>query len=126
MRISELIEQARMRVKTTVDTAMVYTYFSAGRYIVMDEQQGHHRAEYGKQKLQELSELLTQKYGNGWSYSNLRQMRQFYLVYGNLTDTVYQIPSESTSRPLANSTKSSSIEEISQIIDASNPHFTLS
>ena len=53
VRISELIEQARMRVKTTVDTAMVYTYFSAGRYIVMDEQQGHHRAEYGKQKLQE-------------------------------------------------------------------------
>lgn len=27
-RISELIEQARRRIKTTVDTAMVYTYFS--------------------------------------------------------------------------------------------------
>ena len=26
-----------------------------------------------------------------WSYFNLRQMRQFYLAYGNSTDTVCQI-----------------------------------
>ena len=37
------------------------------------------------------SEKLCLKYGEGWSYSNLRQIRQFYLVYANLTDGVCQI-----------------------------------
>lgn len=37
------------------------------------------------------SEKLCLKYGEGWSYSNLRQIRQFYLVYANLTDSVCQI-----------------------------------
>ena len=34
---------------------------------------------------------LCLKYGEGWSYSNLRQIRQFYLAYANLTDGVCQI-----------------------------------
>lgn len=82
-RISELIEQARRRVKTTVDTAMVYTYFSVGRYIVIDEQQGQQRAEYGKQKLQELSEKLTKRFGNGWSVETLKKCRFFFKTYSN-------------------------------------------
>ena len=41
--------------------------------------------------LKELSKRLTDRLGDGWSYSNLRQIRQFYLVYGNLTDSVCQI-----------------------------------
>ena len=41
--------------------------------------------------LEELSKRLTDRLGNGWSYSNLRQIRQFYLVYGNLTTSGYQI-----------------------------------
>ncbi len=34
---------------------------------------------------------LCLKYGEEWSYSNLRQIRQFYLAYANLTDGVCQI-----------------------------------
>lgn len=34
---------------------------------------------------------LCLKYGEGWSCSNLRQIRQFYLAYANLTDGVCQI-----------------------------------
>lgn len=88
--ISKLIEEARKHVKTTVNTAMVYTYYGVGKYIVKDEQQGYQRATYGKQVLKELSKKLCRKYGEGWSYSNLRQIRQFYLTYGNLTDSVCQ------------------------------------
>ena len=33
-RISELIEQARNRVKTVIDTTMVYTYYGVGQYIM--------------------------------------------------------------------------------------------
>lgn len=89
--ITKLIETSRERVKTTINTAMVYTYYGIGKYIVEDEQNGYERAAYGKKVLKQLSEQLCAKYGNGWSYSNLRQIRQFYMVYGNLTDTVCQI-----------------------------------
>ena len=90
-RVSNLIEQARIRVATTMNVAEVYTKYQVGRYIVEDEQSGKKRAEYGKQVLEGLSERLTAHYGDGWSYSNLRQIRQFFLVYSNLTDSVCQI-----------------------------------
>lgn len=47
-RIAALIEESRQRVKTAINTAMVYTYYNVGRYIVEEEQQGKQRAEYGK------------------------------------------------------------------------------
>jgi predicted nuclease of restriction endonuclease-like (RecB) superfamily len=49
--------------------------------IVEDEQQGQHRAEYGKQVLKELSQRLATYFGKGFSERNLEQMRKFYLVY---------------------------------------------
>lgn len=82
--ISKLIDEAHKHVKTTVNTTMVYTYYGVGKYIVEDEQQGYERAAYGKKVLKALSEKLCLKYGEGWSYSNLRQIRQFYLAYANL------------------------------------------
>ena len=89
--ISKLIDEAHKHVKTTVNTTMVYTYYGVGKYIVEDEQQGYERAAYGKKVLKALSEKLCLKYGEGWSYSNLRQIRQFYLAYANLTDGACQI-----------------------------------
>ena len=49
------------------------------------------KAEYGKKLLKELSKKLTKEYGKGFSRSNLQNMRQFYLKYPNLPDTVWQI-----------------------------------
>ena len=90
-KVANLIEQARARVATAMNVAEVYTKYQIGRYIVEEEQSGKKRAEYGKQVLECLSERLTAHYGDGWSYSNLRQIRQFFLTYSNLTDTVCQI-----------------------------------
>ncbi len=101
-KVSHLIEEARQHVKKAVNTAMVYTYYNMGRYIVEDEQQGQGRAEYGKTVLKKLSVRLTGKYGDGWSYSNLRQIRQFYMVYCNLTNTVCQIDGEKRKQCLSN------------------------
>ena len=100
--VSKLIDEARKQVRTAVNTAMVYTYYGVGRYIVEDEQQGHERAEYGKTVLKRLSARLTEKYGEGWSYSNLRQIRQFYMVYCNLTNAVCQIDDENRKHCLSN------------------------
>lgn len=60
---------------------MVITYFEIGRMIVEDEQNGQSRANYGSQILVELSKSLTSDFGKGFSVTNLKQMRQFYLVY---------------------------------------------
>ena len=93
-KVSNLIEQARTRVATAMNVAEVYSKYQIGRYIVEDEQSGKKRAEYGKQVLEGLSERLTARYGDGWSYSNLRQIRQFFLTYSNLTISDCQIEND--------------------------------
>lgn len=80
-KIAELIEITRNKIATTVNLAMVHTYFEIGRMIVEDEQQGKARADYGKHTLKELSIRLIQQFGKGFSERNIEQMRQFYLTY---------------------------------------------
>lgn len=91
-KIAELIDAARSRVKTAVNTAMVYTYYEIGRYIVEDEQNGKSRAEYGKNLIKDLSAKLTERYGKGWTSDNLKLFRRFYSVYSNrgITDSPIQ------------------------------------
>ncbi len=80
-KIANLLKEARKNVVQTINKTMVYTYFEIGRMIVEEEQNGKERAEYGKQLLNELSLRLTAEFGKGFSTTNLKQMRQFYLTY---------------------------------------------
>ena len=59
--ISHLIEESRRQVAKAVNTAMVYTYYGVGQYIVEFEQGGKERAAYGKEVLKILSARLTEK-----------------------------------------------------------------
>lgn len=123
-RISALIEDARKRIVTTVNIAEVYTKYSIGQYIVEDEQKGEYRAQYGKQILQNLSARLTDRFGDGWSYSNLRQIRQFYIVYGNLTNAVCQIDGKNDKQCLSISDSAIDVTSLSKQMP--EPAFTLS
>lgn len=102
--VSEVLAKARKNAKTAVNLSMVYAYFEIGRMIVEEEQQGANRAAYGKQILKELSAYLTKIYGKGFSVTNLKQMRQFYLAYANdqigqiLSDQFKKLPAVSTGR----------------------------
>ena len=80
-KIASILEESRKFVASTVNTAMVQTYFEIGRLIVEEEQHGNIRAEYGKETLKKLSIKLTANYGKGFSVTNLKQMRDFYLTY---------------------------------------------
>ena len=82
-KISMLIEASRKHVSKAIDTAMVYTYFGVGQYIVEYEQQGKARAAYGKGVLKRLSARLTDTFGKGWSVDTLEKTRKFYNVYSN-------------------------------------------
>jgi predicted nuclease of restriction endonuclease-like (RecB) superfamily len=90
-KITSIIEQARQKAATAVNLTMVYTYFEIGRYIVEDEKQGEQRAEYGKSVWKELSERLTERFGNGFSVENLRFIRKFFLTYQERVNSIYQI-----------------------------------
>lgn len=73
--VKELLNNAKERVKTATNVAMVYTYYEIGRRIVEQEQEGENRAEYGKEVLNQLSQALTKEFGKGYSVLNLK-MRQ--------------------------------------------------
>ena len=79
--ISALIEQSRKRVTTTIKVAEVYTKYNIGKYIVEDEQHGEYRAQYGKQVLKNLSNRLTERFGDGWTFDTLKRCRYFYNIY---------------------------------------------
>jgi predicted nuclease of restriction endonuclease-like (RecB) superfamily len=79
--IRSLVLSARQSAARGVDLLQVYTNYEIGRRIVEQEQQGEDRAQYGKELLNELAARLAGEFGNGFSVSNLRYMRQFYLAY---------------------------------------------
>ncbi|GGE24336.1 PDDEXK nuclease domain-containing protein [Psychroflexus planctonicus] len=97
--IVDLLQSARSKVVRAVNQTMVITYFEIGKMLVEEEQEGKERADYGKQILKELSDVLTKKFGKGYSTTNLKQMRQFYLVYSigqTLSDDFKSNPQKSS------------------------------
>lgn len=81
--IANLIDESRKQIAKTVNSAMVYTYYGVGQYIVEFEQEGNARAAYGKGVLKRLSARLTERYGNGWSVDTLEKSRKFFIEYSN-------------------------------------------
>ena len=90
-RVIALVENARRKVASVANVALVYTYYEIGRMIVEDEQDGNSRAGYGEKVLEDLSSKLTARFGRGWSKENLLLMRRFFLEYSNSVNTVYEI-----------------------------------
>lgn len=80
-RVVSILEQARANVVRSVNTNMVLAYWLVGREIVSELQGGEDRAEYGKQVLENLSARLSERYGKGFSTTNLKYFRLFYQAY---------------------------------------------
>ena len=80
--IRDTVAEAQQKVYATVNFAMVETYWNIGKQIY--EAQGENeRAEYGAGLLKFLSEKLTEEFGKGYTVTNLKYMRQFYLTFPN-------------------------------------------
>ncbi len=79
--VCRIIEGARQFVSITANTALVKQNWEIGRLIVEDEQGGKRKADYGKAQLEKLAQRLTSQYGNGYTLTNLKYMRQFYLAF---------------------------------------------
>jgi predicted nuclease of restriction endonuclease-like (RecB) superfamily len=55
-----------------------------GRRIVVQEQQGKARADYGKHIIELASQSLTEEFGRGFSETQVRNYRKFYLAFSKL------------------------------------------
>ena len=81
--IRQILQSARGKAYTAVNTAMVEAYWLIGKRIVEEEQQGEERAKYGQFLIRNLSLQLTLEFGKGFSIANLKNIRQFYLVFSD-------------------------------------------
>ena len=59
---------------------MVEAYWNIGRVIV-EKQGGNNKAEYGTALIENLSKKMTKEFGKGFTVANLKNMRQFYLIF---------------------------------------------
>ena len=80
--IKSILNSARNKVYQTANFAMVEAYWNIGKSII-EEQGGNEKAEYGTGLLKELSKQMTQDFGKGFTVTNLKYMRQFYLTFPN-------------------------------------------
>lgn len=79
--VRNIIEHAHSNAYRAVNFAMVQAYWNVGRMIVEEEQSGKNRADYGEKLILLLSDRLTEDFGKGFDSSNLKRMRQFYLLF---------------------------------------------
>ncbi|WP_159991992.1 PDDEXK nuclease domain-containing protein [Pelistega ratti] len=82
--IKNILSDARQKAYRAVNSSMIEAYWKIGERIVLEEQNGKERADYGKEILQNLSIELTQAFGKGFSYRSLREIRQFYLMFSDV------------------------------------------
>ncbi|MCK5242087.1 DUF1016 family protein [bacterium] len=88
--IREILQKARNKAYSAINTAMVEAYWSIGKRIVIEEQKGKNRAEYGQELIKNLSIALNTEFGKGFSVANLWNFRQFYLIFPE-TEKLYTL-----------------------------------
>jgi predicted nuclease of restriction endonuclease-like (RecB) superfamily len=79
--IKGIIETAKTNAIRSVDFQRVIMYWRMGERIVVEEQQGKARAEYGSYLLQNLAKQLEPEYGKGFMVRQLERARQFFLTF---------------------------------------------
>ena len=91
--IKNLIEKdivLKKKHRLIEEDSKLNTYFEIGRLIV-EAQGGEKRAKYGNGLIKEWSKELTNLYGKGYNTSNLKRMRQFYLLFQKGAPLAHQL-----------------------------------
>ena len=81
VRVVSILETARTNVVRSVNSEMVTAYWLIGREIVEEIQKGEGHAGYGETVIDNLSIQLNNRFGKGFSITNLRYFRAFYLAF---------------------------------------------
>lgn len=81
--VKQIISAGMESAYNAASRAQVMTYWSIGKRIVEQEQNGNQRAEYGTAMMEALSDELTREYGKSYSKRNLQYYRKFYLLFAD-------------------------------------------
>lgn len=90
-RVASILDQARANAVRSINNQMIIAYWLIGREIVQELQRGDERAEYGRKVLDDLSTMLTERYGKGFSVTNLRYFRLFYQTYADRVPEIHHM-----------------------------------
>lgn len=110
--ITDVVESTRAAAARSVNALMTATYWEIGRRIVEFEQGGEGRAAYGEALIRRLGADLSQRFGRGFGWRNLAQMRAFYLAW----------PTEQILQTLSAKSPSFPIVPTPSAISAGRPH----
>lgn len=82
--LKDIINSSRQLAYSAINIAQVRQNWLIGQRIVLQEQNGKSRAEYGKHIVEIASKTLTEEFGKGFSDRNLWKYKQFYLTFNDL------------------------------------------
>ena len=82
--LKQIVRSARGMAYASINYAQVQANWLLGQRIVEQMQKGEKKAEYGAYIIKLASESLTEEFGKGYSKTNLKLFRQFYLAFKNL------------------------------------------
>jgi predicted nuclease of restriction endonuclease-like (RecB) superfamily len=134
--VVSLLEAARRMSARVVNTVMTATYWEIGRRIVEVEQRGSTQAEYGDELIKRLAADLASRFGRGFGWRNVYQMRAFHLAYPNILQTpsaisghpklktVFEkLPTLSANLPIPSETGIQSLGQISALFPLPWSHY---
>ena len=82
--LKQIVQSARGMAYAAINYANVRANWLIGQRIVEQMQKGENRAEYGTYLIKLASEALTEEFGKGFSETNIKSFRKFYLTFSNL------------------------------------------
>ncbi len=112
-----IIEDAREKAYRAVNTALTIRNWLLGKRIAQEKLEEDGRAQYGKQVMETLAEMLTAKYGKGFNKSTLHKYVKFYKMFPQIVESV--IPQFTAKNAIVDA-----VRQQSQIVASVMPQFT--
>ena len=85
--ISVIIEQSQKVAYSAVDLVLLKRNWLIGKRIYEEELKETRKENYGKEIISKLAIKLNDKYGNGFTYSNLYRFYKFYILYKDIFES---------------------------------------
>jgi len=79
--INTIYTESKLQARSELNRILTKAYWEIGRRIVTVEQDNEFRAQYGGRLMEHLSQDLTEKHGDGFSITNLKYIRRFYIAH---------------------------------------------
>ncbi|MEW6109747.1 MAG: PDDEXK nuclease domain-containing protein [Nitrospirota bacterium] len=123
-RLADIIHSARTTAVRQINKAQVLAYYEIGREIVEFEQKGKARAGYGEELIERLSKDMTEKFGKGFSATNLKMMRLFYQAFPirqTVSDELTSVKAKIRQTPSVKFTPMLSWSHYCELLSVENP-----